>query len=95
MRKKISRFLFVQFLMLWAVFVFGQSMELMIKQADGFFKSKQYFRAAPLYLQISARYPQDQLILLKRAISDYETNNLDSATAIVHRLMGGAKAETN
>jgi len=81
--------------MLWAVFVFGQSMELMIKQADGFFKSKQYFRAAPLYLQISARYPQDQLILLKRAISDYETNNLDSATAIVHRLMGVAKAETN
>ncbi len=95
MRKGITRFLFVPCLMVWTVFLYGQSMELMIKQADGFFKSKQYFRAAPLYLQISARYPQDHLILLKRAISDYETNNLDSATAIVHRLMGMARTETS
>lgn len=97
MIKKITwktRIIFTAGLIAWSLFVTGQSMELMIKQADGFFKSKQYFRAAPLFAQISARYPQDNLILLKRAITEYETNNLDSATHIVNRLIGTSRPET-
>lgn len=79
----------------WALITSGQSVELMIKQADGFFKSKQYFRAAPLYMQISARYPQDYTLLLKRAISEYETNSLDSARRLVNLLIGLDRPETS
>jgi len=92
--KLLIRIIFTFAAGIWALQSSGQSMELVIKQANGFFKSKQYFRAAPLYLQINNRYPQDYSILLKRAICEYEINNVDSAIRIVTRLMAAPSPET-
>ena len=60
----------------------AQTNEFLAKQADGYFQSKQFFKAVLIYQQLQKSYPRDEDLILRRTIAEYETNSLDTAAAL-------------
>jgi outer membrane protein OmpA-like peptidoglycan-associated protein len=60
----------------------AQTNEFLAKQADGYFQNKQFFKAALIYQQLQKSLPQDEDLLVRRVIAEYETNNLDTAATL-------------
>ncbi|MEP7321854.1 MAG: OmpA family protein [Saprospiraceae bacterium] len=65
----------------------GQTNEFLLKQADGFFQNRQFIKAVVLYQQLQRINPKDESLKLKRAIAEYETNNLDTAGRLAMDLL--------
>ncbi len=65
----------------------GQTPEFLNKQADGYFGNKQFFKALFIYQQLLQQQPQNQDLILRRAICEFESNHLDSAEYYIKKLL--------
>ncbi|MBK7608790.1 MAG: OmpA family protein [Saprospiraceae bacterium] len=67
--------------------VFGQTNDFLLKQADGYFKNGQYFKAVLIYQQLHKSGTLSPELILRRSICEYETNHIDTAESIVKELI--------
>ncbi|MBP8942355.1 MAG: hypothetical protein KBG76_09135, partial [Saprospiraceae bacterium] len=67
--------------------VFGQTNDFLLKQADGYFKNGQYFKAVLIYQQLHKSGTLSPELILRRSICEYETNHIDTAESIIKELI--------
>lgn len=88
------RFSCLTLFLVLAIKSYGQSVEYIRLQAEGLYQSKQYMRAVPVFRQLQALAPQDYGVMIKRAVCEYEANNLDTAFVLAVSMIPVQKPET-
>lgn len=84
--KRLKAFFYV-FSMFLVHLSFSQTSDFLTRQADGYLKNKQYFRAVELFRKLHGEQPTNLNIILKRVIAEYESNRLDSAEQLIKSLL--------